>query len=184
LGRVEATFLDEASGRPVSGVRVRVSMKSRAYSESTTSVEGRARSIDLPPGHGSLYVESDLHLPFTRELEIEPGRSTDLGVIQLSRGIEIAGRVELEDRELRRVNLRCSLEGRPGFESWTVKVKDVLTERDGTFVFTALRPGRYLIGPVPARDHNEFEEAQTFVDAQQGSVRGLVVRIVRSKSIR
>jgi hypothetical protein len=182
LGRVEAIFVDEETGAPIAGVVMHVAPSGLTIRDAKSGADGRARSAGFPPGKANVYTTSDDHLSTTLAVDLQSGRSADLGVIQLKRALRIEGRVELEAGITDRMRIRCYRDRNPPHYHRPVLVQEVTTGSGGTFLFTGLSPGKYLIGPASPMGMPEPGDDYIQVDAQRGSVSGLVVRIFAAKT--
>ena len=105
-----------------------------------TDAEGHATVLDLPAGRYQLEVRHKRFMKFNKEVQLSKDQALQVGVIKLSQGCSIRGRIKWETPPLVPTTLVQLTDGEGAVQRDGVKVIQ------GTrFTFDGLRPGLYRV---------------------------------------
>lgn len=137
--------------------------------------------IELFPGWHVIHVRAAGCGDPSLRVRIEPGVVTDLGEIALEASLSIAGRVLDADGQPIALDIlwdACGPDGRP--RPRVGGVIAVGSKSDGTFTIPGLAAERYRLNVRGSKSDRDAQRWRGTVDARQGSVENLEIRLVRT----
>jgi 5-hydroxyisourate hydrolase-like protein (transthyretin family) len=136
-----------SDGKPAAGVNLSTESESRYMQEARTDSAGRFKMVVATPGDVAVQVyPSDEGVPQRYEFHDKRG---DLGVIQLTAGQSITGRmVDLDGKPLAGIYVRAMGPVTQPREAAVLFHRSAMTDAQGNFSFGPLSAGDYRVEPL------------------------------------
>lgn len=148
LGGVTFLLVDANSGEPIAKAGIRLSEAATGEWANPFQLpleDGRFLRRRLPPGGYELQIRLPGYDHFVRDLEVDPGATTDLGLLRIEHGGAVSGRVVDESGEGLSVALQWSDPHSSGARVGPRFIRMQGSEADGRFVMAELPPKAVML---------------------------------------